>query len=40
MGFRFRCNRKTNKTKNLTLKFKDKVVGQIPIEALSSNARL
>ncbi len=29
---------KTNKTKNLTLKFKDKVVGQIPIEALSSNA--
>ena len=38
MGFRFCYNRKTTDTKNLTLKFNNVLVGQIPIDALASKA--
>ena len=34
MGFRFCYYRKTTNTKNLTLKFNNKIEGEIPIEAL------
>ena len=38
MGFRFCSNRKTTNTNNLTLKYNDKIEGEIPIDALSSKA--
>ena len=38
MGFRFCYNRKTTDTKNLTLKFNNELIGQIPIDALASKA--
>ena len=36
MGFRFCCNWKNYNTNNLTLKFNNKIEGEIPIEALAS----
>ena len=38
MGFDFVVIGRTTNDKNLTLKFKDKIEGVIPIEALASNA--
>ena len=38
MGFRFRCDWKTTNTNKLTLKFNNKIVGEIPIDALASKA--
>ena len=38
MGFRFCCIGKTTNSNNLTLKFNNKIVGEIPIEALATKA--
>ena len=38
MGFRFVVIGKTTNTNNLTLKYNNKIEGQIPIEALASKA--
>ena len=40
MGFRFCYNWKTTDTNNLTLKYNNKIEGEIPIEALASKAPL
>ena len=38
MGFNFVVIGKTTNTNNLTLKFNNNIVGEIPIEALASKA--